>query len=108
MTTARSLHKIAAELRRVADQLDAAPDTDIAATDVDIRLQVLNRKAGGTARDSERIAAVDAIAAAVGTTPETDDSGGHVHHRSATYGEDTTVLAYTAITGKPDPAGEQP
>lgn len=99
MTTVRSLHEIAAELRRAADQLGAAPDTQIADTDVDIRLQVLTREAGGTASDIERIAAVNAIAAAVGTTPETDDSGGHVYHRSATYGEDRTVVAYTALTG---------
>lgn len=97
MTTARSLYEIAVELRRVADQLDTAPDTEIPETDVRVQLQVVNYIR--SAPDADRVAAVNAIAAAVGTVPDTDpeDRHGSAHHRSCAWDIDNTVLAYTAI-----------
>lgn len=93
MATAHSLHEITAELRRVAAQLDAVPDTYIPATDVSIDLQVLVRD---ETPEAERVAAVDAIAAALGTEPVT--APGSEFHRSQKPLGPHTATAYTAIT----------
>jgi hypothetical protein len=108
VTTAYSLHEIAAVLRGVADQLDAAGGIAIPETSVSISLQVLAHE--GTAPAADRAAAVNAIAAVFGTTPETDpvtpSDKGRPHHRSRLYDPVDPVLAFTALDREPDPAGE--
>lgn len=96
MATIHGIHELAAKLRALADQFQSAPDAAIPATGLDVSLQVLSHD--GTAPDTDRVAAVNRIAAILGTSPHTDDDA-PLLHRSGPYGSPRTVLAFTAIRG---------
>lgn len=98
MTVIRSFHEIANVLRDIADRFQAAGDAPIPATYLDVSLQVLRWASGGDADTAPRIAAVNAVAAVMGTTPVTGPAdGADGFHRSAPCGDESPVLAFTAV-----------